>query len=81
MIWYHNESIFYAHDRRGKHWFHKDAPARPYAKGDGLSLMVGNFVSADYGWLKAPDGRSARIILRPGKNRDGYMTNENILAL
>ncbi|KAJ2923570.1 hypothetical protein H1R20_g13522, partial [Candolleomyces eurysporus] len=79
VVWFHDESIFYAHDRRGKRWFHKDAPAKPYAKGEGISLMVADFVSADYGWLAAPDGRSARIILRPGKNRDGYMSNDDIL--
>ncbi|KAF8154655.1 hypothetical protein B0H34DRAFT_660613 [Crassisporium funariophilum] len=34
ITWFHNESIFYAHDRRKKGWCHKDAPARPYTKGE-----------------------------------------------
>jgi hypothetical protein len=79
IVWWHDESIFYAHDRRRKVWAHKDASAVPYKKGDGPSLMVADFVSADFGWLKAEDGTSsARRMMRPGKNRDGYFTNEDL---
>src|SRR6266446_2386202 len=61
ITWFHNESIFYVHDRRMKGWYHKDAPAKPYKKGEGASLMIADFVSADFGWLSSPDGkRSAR---------------------
>ncbi|KAJ7079849.1 hypothetical protein C8R44DRAFT_653990 [Mycena epipterygia] len=55
VVWFHDESIFYAHDRRCKTWYHKDAPAKPYAKGEGASLMVADFVSSKYGWLCSPD--------------------------
>lgn len=80
VAWFHDESIFYAHDRRKKSWFHKDAPATPYAKGDGASLMVADFVSADFGWLSSPNGtQSARVIFRPGKNRDGYFDCDDIV--
>ena len=80
IVWFHDESIFYAHDRRKKGWYHKDASAKPYTKGEGASLMVADFVSADFGWLSSPDGkRSARRIFKPGKNRDGYFTNTEIL--
>jgi hypothetical protein len=79
ITWFHDESVFYAHDRRKKSWYHKDAAAKPYAKGDGHSLMVADYVSADFGWLRssspASDSggeRSARRILRPGVGRDGY---------
>ncbi|KAJ6464252.1 hypothetical protein C8R47DRAFT_933222, partial [Mycena vitilis] len=62
VVWFHDESIFYAHDRRRKTWYHKDSPASPYAKGEGSSLMVADFVSSKYGWLLSPDGkRSARV--------------------
>ncbi|KAJ7622725.1 hypothetical protein DFH06DRAFT_1009349, partial [Mycena polygramma] len=57
VIWYHDESIFYAHDRRRKSWYHKDAPATPYKKGDGVSYMVADYFSADFGWLRTRDGR------------------------
>ena len=55
VAWFHNESIFYANDRRKKGWYHKDAPAKPYKKGEGASLMISEFVSADFGWLRSPD--------------------------
>ncbi|KAF7300228.1 hypothetical protein MKEN_01346700 [Mycena kentingensis (nom. inval.)] len=75
VIWYHDESIFYAHDRRRKSWFHKDAAAVPYRKGDGASYMVADYFSADFGWLRdEATGRSARACIRPGKNRDGYFS-------
>jgi hypothetical protein len=79
VVWFHDESIFYAHDRRKKGWYHKDAPAKPYTKGEGASLMVADFVSADFGWLQSPDGtKNARRVMKPGKNRDGYFTSEDI---
>jgi len=40
IAWFHDESVFYAHDRRKKGWYHKDAGAKPYAKGEGASLMI-----------------------------------------
>ncbi|KAJ7211410.1 hypothetical protein GGX14DRAFT_331658, partial [Mycena pura] len=62
IIWYHDESIFYAHDRRRQTWYHKDAPAKPYAKGEGHSFMVADYFSADFGYLRDPDNpkRNAR---------------------
>ncbi|KAJ4467808.1 hypothetical protein J3R30DRAFT_3662318 [Lentinula aciculospora] len=78
VLWYHDESIFYAHDCRRKAWYHKDAKAKPYRKGEGVSLMVADFVSADYGWLVGPkSGQSACVLLEPGKNCtccNGYLT-------
>ena len=42
--------------------------------------MVLDFISADYGWLRSPDGeKSARVIFRPGANQEGYFTNEDVL--
>lgn len=80
IAWFHDESVFYAHDRRKKGWYHKDATAKPYAKGEGQSLMVADFVSADFGWLTSPDGkRSARHLFKPGANQDGYFSNEEII--
>ena len=79
IAWFHDESIFYAHDRRKKSWYHKDAPAKPYVKGEGASLMVADYVSQDFGWLQSLDGKqSAQRLFKPGKNRDGYFSNEDI---
>jgi hypothetical protein len=79
IVWFHDESIFYTHDRRKKAWYHKDAPAKPYTKGEGASLMIADYVSADFGWLCLPDGkRSARQVMKPGKNKDGYFSSDDI---
>jgi hypothetical protein len=81
VIWYHDESTFYANDRRLIRWVHKDETAKPQPKGEGVSLMVADFVSADYGWLRSRDGtESARVLFRAGKNRDGYFTSEDIIT-
>ncbi|KAF7292205.1 hypothetical protein MIND_01247800 [Mycena indigotica] len=76
IIWYHDESVFYAHDRRRKTWYHKDENAKPYRKGEGQSFMVADFFSADFGWLRNPwTGESARRCIHIGVNKDGYFTN------
>ncbi|KAF8158141.1 hypothetical protein B0H34DRAFT_807729 [Crassisporium funariophilum] len=81
IVWFHDKSIFYAHNRRKRGWYHKDAPAKPYAKGEGSSLMIADYVSADFGWLRSKNGRrSARRIMKPGKNKDGYFTADDIKA-
>ncbi|KAF9504063.1 hypothetical protein BS47DRAFT_1374427 [Hydnum rufescens UP504] len=55
-------------------WNHNDKTAKPYAKGKGTSLMVADFVSPDYGWLREP------VFLRPGKERDSYFMCDEVLA-
>jgi hypothetical protein len=80
IVWFHDESTFYAHDRRQSAWYHKTTTPVPYAKGEGVSIMVADFVSADYGWLRSPDGKeSARVIFRTGRTREGYFTSENTI--
>jgi hypothetical protein len=79
VIWWHDESTFYAHDWRRTRWVHKSETAKPYAKGEGHSLMVVDFVSADHGWLRSPDGKeSSHILFRAGKNHEGYFDHQNI---
>lgn len=81
VFWYHDESTFYAHDRRQAQWVGQDDSPVPYAKGEGVSMMVADFVSAEYGWLRSPDGaETARVIFRAGKARDGYFTNDDIVS-
>jgi hypothetical protein len=53
VIWRHDESTFYANDRRKLRWVHSSETAKPYAKGEGASEMVGDYVSPDYRWLKS----------------------------
>jgi hypothetical protein len=56
VLWCHDELIFYAHDCCKIRWVHGSEKVKPYAKGEGHSLMVADFVSADYGFLCSPDG-------------------------
>ena len=80
VVWFHDESTFYANDHRKLHWVHKNETAVPHPKGEGASLMVADFVSADYGWLHSPDNtKEARVFFKAGKNQEGYFTNEDIL--
>jgi hypothetical protein len=80
VIWWHDECTFFANDRRKVYWVHKDQSATPRAKGEGASLMVADFVSADYGWLCSAAGdESTQVLFKAGKNRDGYFTNDDIL--
>ncbi|KAJ7234033.1 hypothetical protein B0H12DRAFT_1239178 [Mycena haematopus] len=80
VVWFHDESTFYAHDRRLTRWVHHTEKPEPRKKGEGASLMVSDFVSADYGWLQSKDGTDqTRILFKAGKGREGYFTNEDII--
>ncbi|KAH9923306.1 hypothetical protein B0H21DRAFT_701256 [Amylocystis lapponica] len=42
--------------------------------------MVADFVSADYGWLRSPNGEEeARRLFKAGKARDGYFTSDSVV--
>ncbi|KAF7295664.1 hypothetical protein MIND_01106600 [Mycena indigotica] len=85
-IWRQDESIFYANDRRTLRWVHESETAKIKAKGEGASDMIGDFVSPEYGWLRSKkpndlgEHDDARVLLKPGKKREGYQTTETILA-
>jgi hypothetical protein len=51
----HDESTFYAHDRRKSQWFHGSHKATPEKKGDGASLMVSDFLVPEWGPLRDDD--------------------------
>jgi hypothetical protein len=54
--------------------------AVPHPKGEGASLMIADFVSADCGWLYSPDKtQEAHVFFKAGRNHEGYFTNEDIL--
>ena len=64
-VWFHDESTFYANDRHTQRWVHRSETATPYTKGEGASLMIADFVSADYEWLRSADGsKEAHDIFR-----------------
>lgn len=81
VVWFHDESTFYANDRRKGGWRRLGASITPYAKGEGASQMVVDMVSPEYGWLRSPDGtEAARILFKAGVNREGYFTNADIIT-
>ncbi|KAF9059511.1 hypothetical protein BDP27DRAFT_1143271, partial [Rhodocollybia butyracea] len=43
VVWFHDESIFYAHNWKKSQWVQDGESAQPYAKGEGISLMVADF--------------------------------------
>jgi len=47
----HDESTFYQNDLQRSHWAHKSDKPTPQPKGDGQSLMVSDFLTADWGRL------------------------------
>ena len=47
IMWHHNKLTFYKNDQCKIQWVHKGENAVPHAKGEGVSLMVANFVPAD----------------------------------
>ncbi|KAH9843219.1 uncharacterized protein C8Q71DRAFT_698833 [Rhodofomes roseus] len=82
VMWKQDESQFYAHDRRKLRWVHQSETATPEQKGEGASLMVSDFISADYGWLRSPDGtdaEEARVLFKAGVGRDGYYTSSHFV--
>lgn len=50
--WSHDESIYRAHDRRMTRWIHEGETSALYKKGEGVSLMVADIVSGEYGFLQ-----------------------------
>jgi transposase len=80
VLWFHDESTFYANDWHIARSIHKGEKPTPYAKGEGTSEMVADLVSADFGWLRSPDGKEeARVLFKAGENWEGYFTAEDIL--
>ena len=92
----HDESIFYQNDQRDIHWGCPGGGA-PKPKGEGVSLMVSDFLTPEWGRLRSVDKcvvmvslpfnqscsplhSEARVIFRPGKNRDGWFTANHLLV-
>jgi hypothetical protein len=68
VVWFHDESTFYANDWRVVRWVHIGEKAVSLTKGKGASLMVADFVSAGYGWLTSSDGKqSTWVLFKAGK--------------
>ncbi|THU92285.1 hypothetical protein K435DRAFT_672399 [Dendrothele bispora CBS 962.96] len=79
----HDESTFYAHDRRKSVWWHPSMDAVPERKGEGVSVMVSAFLTPDWGLLKDDEECvfefEARLFFEAGKGRDGYFDANDLL--
>jgi len=51
----HDESTFYAHDRRRNFWSHLADPNAPECKGEGPSLMISDMLTSEWGRLTDGD--------------------------
>ena len=47
----HDESTFYANDRRKTKWSHASEKVTPQKKGEGPSLMISDMLTLEWGWL------------------------------
>ncbi|KAF8220159.1 hypothetical protein L208DRAFT_1127784, partial [Tricholoma matsutake] len=74
----HDESTFYKNDWRQNYWLFKGDKATPQKKGEGVSLMVSDFLTLEWGRLTHGDEK-AQIIFKAGKNRDGYFTADDLI--
>ena len=90
----HDELTFYENDCRKTKWVHEKEKAATEKKGEGQSIMVSDFLTVKWGWLK--DGkkyvdsehcvkesltsvREAQVIFKAGKSRDGWFSGEDLL--
>ncbi|QRV87093.1 DDE superfamily endonuclease [Ceratobasidium sp. AG-Ba] len=86
VVWFHDESTLYAHDRRRTRWCLEGESLAIYKKGEGISMMVADFVSADYGWLRCcsenqrenEEENHARVIWHAGSRRDGWFCMRDV---
>ena len=83
----HDESTFYSNDGRKSFWLSKNESALK-KKGPGGSLMVSDFLCACHGPLKISkemanqlglSSERARVIIMPGKNKDGWWKSEDMV--
>ncbi|KAF8171707.1 hypothetical protein BJ912DRAFT_833259, partial [Pholiota molesta] len=74
----HDESTFYANDRRKTQWIKDNAKPVAERKGEGESLMASEFLTSEWGRLTHGD-EEARILFKAGKGWDGYFDSEDLL--
>ena len=83
----HDESCFSSNDGKTTIWMSEDnRPLRP--KGEGRSVMVSDFLCECHGPLSLSPEQQAQhpgvtpesvVIIKPGKNGDGYWTNSDLV--
>ncbi|CAE6386941.1 unnamed protein product [Rhizoctonia solani] len=81
VVWFHDESTFYAHDRRLTRWVHESEKAGINKKGEGVSLMVADFISADYGWLRSSPAFASATPNASAESPAGGKTSDHARAI
>ncbi|KAG9103638.1 hypothetical protein FRC06_009142, partial [Ceratobasidium sp. 370] len=56
IVWFHDESTFYAHDCQLQRWVFIGEHPIPAQKGEGNSVMIADYVSKEQGWLRGKNG-------------------------
>lgn len=83
----HDECIFYSNDAQGSMWL-EEGESIIRKKGQGGSIMVSNFLCECHGQLQITADRAkelkletpeARVIIKPGKNADGWWTSNDMV--
>jgi hypothetical protein len=73
----HDECIVYSNDCTKIMW-EEDGNKVLRPKSNGRSLHISGFCCACHGFLTSVEGKKTYKIIKPGKNADGYWTNEDL---
>ena len=92
----HDESTFYQNNQRQVYWGCPGKNVTPRPKGEGITLMVSDFLTSEWGALHDNDRCAINLffhtqicslshseawkIFWPGKNRDSWFTASHLLA-
>ena len=55
ILWCYDELRFYANDQGPICWVHSSETAKSYAKGEGVLMMVADYLSPEFAVLCSPD--------------------------
>ena len=77
VLIFHDESIYNSNDSSNVKWVLRGS-AELFPKSRGRCLMVSGFICDCHGFLRVGNRKSYKIIA-PGKNADGYWTNDDLV--
>ncbi|KAJ7343030.1 hypothetical protein DFH08DRAFT_703541, partial [Mycena albidolilacea] len=76
----HNKSTFFQWDRCKAYYQHSSMAPKPERKGEGESLMISDFLTAEWGRLvNSEECGEAWLFFEAGKDRDRYFANKHLL--
>jgi hypothetical protein len=74
----HDESIFYSNDATRVTW-EENGRKELRPKANGRAQHVSGFCCPCHGFLSVAEDVNSLHIITPGKNNDGYWTNEDLI--